>query len=62
MPDPIGRRLKTAKGFRCTISEKTDTVFGAINTGNVAKRLERAGLLRALRIERNRPVRPQREN
>jgi hypothetical protein len=44
------------------MSEKTDTVFRTINTGDVAKRREKAGLLKALRRERNRPGRPQRES
>ena len=55
------RSAKTRVGFHCTISEKTDTVFRDITTGKVDKQMEKAGLLRALRIERSRPIRPQRE-
>lgn len=46
----------------CAISEKTGTVFREIKTGNVKERLEKSALLRALRIERERPMRPQRTN
>jgi hypothetical protein len=52
--------LTTDKGFTCKISEKTDTVFREITTGKVTQRLEKAALLKALRIERERPTRPQR--
>lgn len=45
--------------FKCPISEKTQTVFRPIKSGDVAGRLERAALLKALRIERDRPLRPQ---
>jgi hypothetical protein len=44
------------------MSEKTDTVFREITTGKVNERLEKAALLKALRIERERPTRPQRIN
>lgn len=47
---------------KCPISEKTDTVFRKIKTGNVRERLETSALLKALRIERERPMRPQRPN
>ena len=40
----------------CPIREKTDTVFRPITTGDVAGRLEKAALLKALRIERERPI------
>jgi hypothetical protein len=53
---------RAAKGFQCSIREKTGTVFRAIETGDVGKRLQNASLLKALRIERNRPGRPQRES
>lgn len=42
--------------FVCPIREKTETVFRPITTGDVAGRLEKAGLLKALRIERERPI------
>jgi hypothetical protein len=61
VPDKVSHVSKVAKGFQCSIREKTTTVFRSINSGDVAKRRERAGLLKALRIERNRPTRPQRE-
>ncbi|KAA0682504.1 hypothetical protein DTW90_36795 [Neorhizobium sp. P12A] len=61
MQDKVDHASKVAKGFQSPIREKTTTVFRSINTGDVAKRRERAGLLKALRIERNRPTRPQRE-
>lgn len=51
--------IKHRKLFIAPISEKTDTVFREITTGNVAACLEKAGLLKALRIERARPIRPQ---
>lgn len=60
MPIHITPTLKTRKGFKCKISEKTGTVFREITTGKVDQRLEKAGLLKALRIERERPTRPQR--
>ena len=50
--------LKTDKGFTPKISEKTDTVFREITTGKVTQRLEKAALLKALRIERDRPNTP----
>ena len=50
---------KRPKRFTCPIREKTETVFRQITTGDVAGRLEKAALLKALRIERNRPIRPQ---
>jgi hypothetical protein len=52
---------RARKGFQCPIHEKTGTVFRAIETGDIPKQLENAALLKALRIERNRPGRPQRE-
>lgn len=51
--------IKHRKLFISPICEKTDTVFREITTGNVAARLEKSGLLKALRIERGRPTRPQ---
>jgi len=42
--------------FKCPISEKTQTVFRPITCGDVAGRLETAALLKALRIERDRPA------
>jgi hypothetical protein len=51
--------IKHKKLFISPIREKTDTVFREITTGNVAARLEKSGLLKALRIERERPTRPQ---
>lgn len=60
MPVHIAPTLKTHKGFRCKISEKTGTVFREITTGKIDQRLEKAALLKALRIERDRPTRPQR--
>jgi len=51
--------LKHPKHFTCPIREKTETVFRPITTGDVARRLEKAELLKALRIERDRPIRPQ---
>ncbi|MDE1996983.1 MAG: hypothetical protein KGI75_31075 [Rhizobiaceae bacterium] len=48
------------KKFICRLSEKRDTVFREITTGDVDKRQERAALLKALRIERERPTRAQR--
>ncbi|TCR90180.1 hypothetical protein EV561_104408 [Rhizobium sp. BK376] len=62
MSDNSSQTSKSARGFKCTMSEKTATVFRTINTGDVAKRREKAGLLKALRRERNRPSRPQRES
>lgn len=53
---PVHRR------FTCPVSEKTGTVFKEISTGDVPARVERAALLKALRIERNRPMRRQRVN
>ncbi|MGV1758441.1 hypothetical protein [Rhizobium sp. P44RR-XXIV] len=50
---------KHRKLFISPIREKTDTVFREITSGNVAARLEKSGLLKALRIERGRPIRPQ---
>lgn len=50
---------KRLKRFACPIREKTDTVFRQITTGDVASRLEKAALLKALRIERDRPTRSQ---
>lgn len=50
---------KRLKRFTCPIREKTETVFRPITTGDVAGRLEKAALLKALRIERDRPTRPQ---
>jgi hypothetical protein len=61
-PVRITSASNVARGFQCSIREKTATVFRTIKTGNVAKRLQNAALLRALRIERNRPGRPQRES
>lgn len=60
MPIHIAPNSKKHRGFRCGISEKTDTVFREITTGKVDQRLEKAALLKALRIERERPTRPQR--
>jgi len=51
--------IKHRKLFISPIHEKTDTVFREITTGNVAARLEKSALLKALRIERERPIRPQ---
>ena len=51
---------KIHSGSKIRMSEKTDTVFREITTGNIDKRLEKARLLKALRIERERPMRPQR--
>ena len=48
--------LKRRKLFICPIHEKTDTVFQEITTGDVAARLEKSALLKALRIERDRPI------
>jgi hypothetical protein len=62
MSNAIIPTLETDKGFTCRLNEKTDTVFREITTGKVAKRLENAALLKALRIERNRPTRPQRDS
>jgi len=50
---------KGSKDFSCPIREKTDTVFRKITTGDVSNRLEKAALLKALRIERERPTRLQ---
>lgn len=52
---------KHAKRFKCPIQEKTDTVFRKITTGDVVGRIETAALLKALRIERERPTRSQTE-
>lgn len=57
-PVRVTSARRVAKGFQCPIREKTATVFRAIDTGDIAKRLENAALLKALRIERNRPRRP----
>jgi hypothetical protein len=56
------RTLKVRGHSHCGMSEKTDTVFREITTGKVDERLEKAALLKALRIERERPTRPQRIN
>ena len=61
-PVRVTSARRVAKSFQCPIREKTATVFRAIDTGDIAKRLENAALLKALRIERNRPRRPQRES
>lgn len=61
-PVRVTSARKVAKGFQCRIREKTATVFRTIETDDIAKRLENAALLKALRIERNRPGRPQRES
>ncbi len=47
------------KRFICPIHEKTATVYRDITTGDVGARLEKAALLKAIRIERDRPIRPQ---
>jgi hypothetical protein len=46
--------------FKCGISERTGTVFRRIVAGDVDVCREKAALLKALRIERERPTRPQR--
>lgn len=55
-PRPIHSR------FKCPISEKTGTVFKGISAGDITARIEKAALLKALRIERDRPKRRPRQH
>ena len=50
---------KVRRRFICPIHERTEKVFRKITTGDVSARLEKAALLKALRIERDRPMRSQ---